>query len=70
MKYWTKEKIKSAKYDEVIKELKSILKDFHYDSDTENMSKDVVIALENLIGDLKWNIAKDQSVILIELKIE
>mgnify|MGYP003153639366 FL=1 len=51
--YWTKEKIKSAKYDEVIKELKSILKDFHYDSDTENMSKDVVIALENLIGDLK-----------------
>ncbi len=53
MKYWTEEKIKSAKYDEVIKELKSILKDFHYDSDTENMSKDVVIALENLIGDLK-----------------
>jgi len=31
------------------KEIKSILKDFHYDSDTENMSKDVVIALENLI---------------------
>ena len=53
MKYWTEEKIKSAKYDEVIKELKSILKDFHYESDTENMSKDVVIALENLIGDLK-----------------
>ena len=34
-------------------ELKSILKDFHYDSDTENMSKDVVIALENLVGALK-----------------
>ena len=34
-------------------ELKSILKDFHYDSDTENMSKDVVIALENLVGYLK-----------------
>ena len=53
MKYWTEEKIKSAKYNEVIKELKSILKDFHYESETENMSKDVVIALENLIGDLK-----------------
>ena len=51
MKYWTKEKIKSAKYNEVIKELKSILKDYHYNSDTENMSKDVVIALENLVGD-------------------
>jgi len=35
------------------KELKSILKDYHYDSDTENMSKDVVIALENLVGALK-----------------
>jgi len=34
-------------------ELKSILKDFHYDSDTENMSKDVVLALENLVGYLK-----------------
>ena len=31
----------------------SILKDYHYDSDTENMSKDVVTALENLVGDLK-----------------
>ena len=34
---------------EIIEEIKAILKDFHYDSDTENMSKDVVIALENLI---------------------
>ena len=34
---------------EIIKEIKAILKDFHYDSDTENMSKDVVIALENLV---------------------
>ena len=34
-------------------ELKSILKDYHYDSDSEQMSKDVVTALENLIGDLK-----------------
>ena len=30
-------------------EIKAILKDFHYDSDEENMSKDVVIALENLV---------------------
>ena len=35
---------------EIIKELREILKDYHYDSDTENMSKDVVIALENLIN--------------------
>ena len=34
---------------EIIKEIKTILKDYHYDSDTENMSKDVVIALENLV---------------------
>ena len=34
---------------EIIKEIKAILKDYHYDSDTENMSKDVVIALENLV---------------------
>ena len=35
---------------EIIKELREILKVYHYDSDTENMSKDVVIALENLIN--------------------
>ena len=34
-------------------ELRSILKDYHYESDTENMSKDVVVALENLVRDLK-----------------
>ena len=34
-------------------ELRSILKDFHYKSETEQMSKDVVQALENLVGDLK-----------------
>jgi hypothetical protein len=34
---------------EIIKEIKAILKDYHYDSDTENMSQDVVIALENLV---------------------
>ena len=30
-------------------EIKAILKDFHSDSDEENLSKDVVIALENLV---------------------
>ena len=53
MKYWTEEKIKSAKYDTVIKELKSILKDYHYDSKEQHISKDVVTALENLVGALK-----------------
>ena len=38
---------------EIKKELQSILKDYHYDSDTENMSKDVVVALENLVKALK-----------------
>ena len=38
---------------EIKKELQSILKDYHYNSDTENMSKDVVVALENLVGVLK-----------------
>ena len=38
---------------EIRDEIRSILKDYHYNSDTENMSKDVVTALENLIGDLK-----------------
>ena len=37
---------------QIREELRSILKDFHYESDTEQMSKDVVIALENLVGDL------------------
>ena len=34
-------------------ELQSILKDFHYESDTEQMSKDVVISLENLVKELE-----------------
>jgi hypothetical protein len=38
---------------EIRKELQSILKDYHYHSDTENMSKDVVISLENLVRGLK-----------------
>ena len=38
---------------EIRNEIRAILKDYHYNSDTENMSKDVVTALENLIGYLK-----------------
>ena len=38
---------------EIKKELRSILKDYHYDSKTEQMSKDVITALENLVGYLK-----------------
>ena len=34
---------------EIIEEIKAILKDYHYNSDTENMSQDVVIDLENLV---------------------
>ena len=34
---------------EIKEELKSILKDYHYNSDSEQMSKDVVTALENLL---------------------
>ena len=34
---------------EILEEIRAILKDYHYNSDTENMSKDVVIALENLL---------------------
>ena len=37
---------------EIIKELRDILKVYHYKSDTENMSKDVVTSLENLLGSL------------------
>ena len=32
-----------------IKELREILKVYHYKSDTEHMSKDVVTSLENLL---------------------
>ena len=50
--------------EEIRNEIRSILKDYHYESDTENMSKDVVVALENLVGALKWNIVKVLCVIL------
>jgi len=58
---------------EIREELKSILKDYHYNSDSEQMSKDVVTALENLIGDLKWATivgVMDQGVISHTPKIE
>ena len=38
--------------DAIIKELREILKVYHYKSDTEHMSKDVVTSLENLLGSL------------------
>jgi hypothetical protein len=34
---------------QIKEELRSILKDFHYESDSEQMSKNVVIALEILL---------------------
>jgi len=37
---------------EIIKELREILKVYHYKSDTEFMGKDVVTSLENLLGRL------------------
>jgi len=37
---------------EIINELRAILKDYHYKSDVQHMSKDVVVSLENLLGSL------------------
>ena len=34
----------------MIKELRKILKVYHYDSKEQHMSKDVVTSLENLLG--------------------
>jgi len=34
----------------IIKELREILKVYHYDCDIEHMSKDVATSLENLLG--------------------
>jgi hypothetical protein len=38
--------------EEIINEIKEILRVYHYESDTQNMSKDVVISLENIVGRL------------------
>ena len=34
-------------------EIREILRVYHYESDTEHMSKDVVTSLENIVGSLK-----------------
>jgi hypothetical protein len=39
--------------EEIRNELREILRVYHYESDTENMSKDVVTSLENIVGALK-----------------
>ena len=46
---------------EIIEELKDILKVYHYKSDNENMSKDVVTSLENLLGQLLREQPKEES---------
>ena len=37
---------------EIIKELRSILKTYHYESKEQHNAKDVVTSLENLLGSL------------------
>ena len=37
---------------EIIKELREILKIYHYESEEQHISKDVVTSLENLLGSL------------------
>jgi len=37
---------------EIIKELREVLRVYHYESDNENMSDDVATSLENLLGQL------------------
>ena len=44
---WIKEKLMNKK---IIKELRKILKNYHYDSKEQHISKDVVTSLENLLG--------------------
>jgi len=48
-----KAKKQTAKEKMTIKEeLRLILKDYHYNNDEQHMSKDVVTALENLLGSI------------------
>ena len=35
--------------EEIVKELRTILKTYHYESDEQHISKDVVTSLENII---------------------
>ena len=49
----TKEEKQQFFKTELRNQIRSILKDFHYESEEQHMSKDVVIALENLVGALK-----------------
>jgi predicted oxidoreductase len=37
---------------EIVKELREILKVYHYESEEQHISKDVVTSLENLLGSL------------------
>jgi hypothetical protein len=46
-------KRKKMSKEQIREEIKEILRVYHYESDTENMSKDVVTSLENIVGSLK-----------------
>ena len=45
MKYWNEEKIKSAKYNEVLIQLNDLLKDYYYNSETEICQKTYLLVL-------------------------
>jgi len=43
----------------IIRELREIIKVYHYDNQDQHMSKDVVTSLENLVGTLLKEDKKD-----------
>ena len=45
--------VKKMSEQEIREEIREILRVYHYESDTEHMSKDVVTSLENIVGSLK-----------------
>ena len=49
----TTEQTRPMTTEQIREELKSLLKDYHYRSDEQHISKDVVTSLENIIGALK-----------------
>jgi hypothetical protein len=49
----TTEQTRPMTIEQIREELKSLLKDYHYQSDEQHISKDVVTSLENIIGALK-----------------